>query len=154
MAHMTKTGRVYERGRTLNNDLRRNIIQDIVENGGDFVTVIFPKLLWKIEKNTTRLKKIWKEFCESGTTKFQGQAGGSKHLQPDDIELIRFLKTSTYSVGLMVSFMRTRLMVQVIQWPFWVFWKSLEMFFSQTASHRTIRWLRWSHYYGQRTNWP
>ena len=35
---MTKTGRVYERGRALNNDLRRNVIQDIVENGGDFVT--------------------------------------------------------------------------------------------------------------------
>ena len=38
MAHMTKTGRVYERGRALNNDLRRSIIQDTVENGGDFVT--------------------------------------------------------------------------------------------------------------------
>ena len=58
MAHMTKTGRVYERGRTLNNDLRRNIIQDIVENGGDFVTVIFPKLLWKTEQNTTRLRRF------------------------------------------------------------------------------------------------
>ena len=34
MARMTKTGRVYERGRALNNDLRRNIIRDIVENGG------------------------------------------------------------------------------------------------------------------------
>ena len=31
---MTKTGRVYERGRALNNDLGRNIIRDIVENGG------------------------------------------------------------------------------------------------------------------------
>ena len=26
-------------------------------------------------------------------TKFQSQAGGSKHIQPDDIELIQFLKT-------------------------------------------------------------
>ena len=30
--------------------------------------------------------------------KFQSQAGGSKHLQPDDIELIRFLKTSRASM--------------------------------------------------------
>ena len=39
---MTKTRRVYERGRALNNDLRQNTIQDIVENGGDFVTGFFP----------------------------------------------------------------------------------------------------------------
>ena len=31
-------------------------------------------------------------------TKFQSQAGGSKHLKPDDIELIRFLKTSRASI--------------------------------------------------------
>ena len=42
MAHMSKAGRVYERGKALNDDLRRNIIQDIVEKGGDFVTVFFP----------------------------------------------------------------------------------------------------------------
>ena len=44
------------------------------------------------------VRKIWKQFCESGTAKFQGQAGGSKHLQPDDIELLRFWKTSRASV--------------------------------------------------------
>ena len=52
-------------------------------------------------KNRTKydtVKKIWKQFCESGTTKFQIQAGGSKHLQPDDIELIRSLKTSRASM--------------------------------------------------------
>ena len=42
------------------------------------------------------VKKIWKQFCESG--KFQGQAGGSKHLHPDGIELLRFLKTSRASM--------------------------------------------------------
>mgnify|MGYP007058653621 CR=1 FL=1 len=44
------------------------------------------------------VKKICKQFCESGTTKLQGQAGGSTHLQPDDIELLRFLKTSRASM--------------------------------------------------------
>ena len=90
MAHMTKTGRVYERGRALNNALRRNIIQDIVENGDDFVTGFFPGNFSEIAlQNRTKydtVKKIWKQFFESGTTKFQSQAGGSKHLQPDDIE--------------------------------------------------------------------
>ena len=97
-----RDGAVYERGRALNNDSRRNIIQDIVENGGDFVTGFFPGNLSVIAlKNRTKydtVKKIWKQFCESGTTKFQSQTGGSKHLQPDDIELIRFLKTSRASM--------------------------------------------------------
>ena len=102
MAHMTKTGRVYERRRALNNDLRRNIIQDIVENGGDFVTGFFPSNLSEIAlKNRTKydmVKKICKQFCGSGTIKFQGQTGGSKHLEPDDIELLRYLKTSRASM--------------------------------------------------------
>ena len=44
------------------------------------------------------VKKICKQFCEPGTMKFQRQAGGSKHLLPDDIELLRFLKTSRASM--------------------------------------------------------
>ena len=59
---MTKTGRVYERGRALNNGLRRNIIQGIVENGGDFVTGFFPGNFSAIDlKNRTKyytVKKI------------------------------------------------------------------------------------------------
>ena len=42
MAHMNRAGRVYERGKALNDDLRRNIIQDVVEKGGDLVTGYFP----------------------------------------------------------------------------------------------------------------
>ena len=52
----------------------------------------------KNRTNYDTVKKIWKQFCESGMTKFQSQAGGSKHLQPDDIELIPFLKTSRASM--------------------------------------------------------
>jgi len=102
MAHMTKARRVYELGKALNEDLRRNIIQDIVEKGGDFVTGFFPGSFSEIAlKNRTKydtVKKIWKQFCEFGTTKFQSHAGGSKHIQPEDIELIRFLKTSRASI--------------------------------------------------------
>ena len=75
MAHMTRTGRVYKRGRTLNNDLRQNIIQDIVDNGGEFVTGFSPDNFSEIPlKNRTKydmVKKIWAQFCESGTTRFQ-----------------------------------------------------------------------------------
>ena len=68
-----------------------------MESGADFVTGFFPSNFFRnCFENRTKydtVKKIWKQFCESGTTKFQSQAGGSKHLQPDDFELIQFLKT-------------------------------------------------------------
>ena len=62
----------------------------------------FLVILYEIAlKNRTKydtVKTIWKQFCESGTTKFQSWPGGSKHLEPDDIELLRFLKTSRASI--------------------------------------------------------
>ena len=73
-----------------------------MDNGGDFVTAFFPgnfsETALKSRTKYDTVKKIWKQFCESGTTEFQSQAGGSKHLQPDDIELVQFLKTSRASM--------------------------------------------------------
>ena len=43
MAEATsKRGRCYINGRPLQLDLRRKIVEDIVEDGGDFVTGFFP----------------------------------------------------------------------------------------------------------------
>ena len=39
---MSRAGRVFERGKFLNEDLRRHINQD-VEKGGDLVTGYFPR---------------------------------------------------------------------------------------------------------------
>ena len=52
----------------------------------DSFLVIFSEIALKNRTKYDMVKKIWKQFCESG--KFQGQAEGSKHLQPDDIELL------------------------------------------------------------------
>ena len=46
---MSRAGRVFERGKFLNEDLRRNINQDVVEKGGDLVTGYFPRSSSKIE---------------------------------------------------------------------------------------------------------
>ena len=52
--NMSRAGRVFERGKFLNEDLRRNINQDVVEKGGDLVTGYFPRSSSKIElKNRT-----------------------------------------------------------------------------------------------------
>ena len=61
LAHMSRAGRVYERGKALNEDLRRNIIQD-VEKGGDLVTGyflgVFRKLRRKTGQHTIQLKRF------------------------------------------------------------------------------------------------
>ena len=41
MAGFSKNGRLYDRGKALDKDLRRNIIQDSVEQGVNFVTAFF-----------------------------------------------------------------------------------------------------------------
>ncbi len=64
--------------------------------------VFFPGSFTEIaHKNRTQYdttKKIWKNFCETGSTNFESHAGGSKHLQQDDVQFIRFLKTSRASM--------------------------------------------------------
>ena len=41
MAELSACGRLYSRGKALGEDLRRKIIQDIIEKGGDFTTGFF-----------------------------------------------------------------------------------------------------------------
>ena len=100
---MSGAGRVYERGKALNEDLRRNIIQDVVEKGGDLVTGYFPGSFSEIAlKNRTTyntVRKIWKQFFETGSTRYESHAAGSKHLQQDDLDFIQFLKTSRASMA-------------------------------------------------------
>ena len=100
---MSRVGRVYERGKALNEDLRRKIIQDVVEKGGDLVTGYFPGSFTEIAlKNRTTyntVKKIWKQFFETGSMRYESHSAGSKHLQQDDFDFIRFLKISRASMA-------------------------------------------------------
>jgi len=103
MASVSKAGRVFEQGKALSDDLRKNIIQDIVEEGGDFVTGFFDGSFSQIaRKNRTKydtVTKLWKQFCNTGSVSFESRASGSMHLQPDHLDFIRFLKTSRSSMS-------------------------------------------------------
>ena len=65
-----KYGRLYERGKAIDTDLKRNIIQDIIEQGGDLATGYFPGSFmavaqkYKVKVDTVR--KIWKCFWAHG----------------------------------------------------------------------------------------
>ena len=65
MAHMSRAGRVYERGKAFKEDLRRNIIQDVVEKGGDLATGYFPGSFSEIAlKNRTTYNTVRKIFLK------------------------------------------------------------------------------------------
>lgn len=74
-----------------------------MERGGDFITGFFAGSFTEIARiNRTKydtVKKIWKVFCGTGSIRLESQASGSKHLQQDDIDFIRFLKTSRPSMS-------------------------------------------------------
>ena len=101
MAHRSRVGRVYECGKALNEDLRRTIIQDVVEKGGDLVTGDFPGSFSEIAlKNRTTyntVRKIWKQFFETGSTCYESHAAGSEHLQQDDLDFISIFRMASLS---------------------------------------------------------
>ena len=102
MADISARGRLFDRGKALNIDLRRKIIQDIIEEGGDFATGFFPGSFSLIAcKNRVKydtVRKIWKDLCDNGNEKVTSRAAGVKHMQSDDIEFVRFLKTDRPSM--------------------------------------------------------
>ena len=65
---MSRAGRVYERGKFLNEDLRRNINQVVVEKGGSLVTGYFPRSSSETElkkgQHTLQFKKFGNNFSK------------------------------------------------------------------------------------------
>ena len=51
-------------------------------------------MLRKKEATYNTVRKIWKQFFETGSMRYESHAAGSKQLQQDDLDFIRFLKTS------------------------------------------------------------
>ena len=84
MAELSACGRLYSRGKALGEDLRRKIIQDIIEKGGDFTTGFFVGSFSAISKENRvkcdTVKTIWKNLCENGDEKVKRQAAAVKHL--------------------------------------------------------------------------
>ncbi|KAL9977766.1 hypothetical protein ACROYT_G015206 [Oculina patagonica] len=103
LPEFSKLGRFYDRWRALQVDLKRKIIQDIVEDGGDFVTGFFPGSFSVIAKRNRvkydTVRKFWKDLVHNrnaGIT--ERHTAGVKHLQQDDADFIRFLKTDRASM--------------------------------------------------------
>lgn len=101
--NISQTGRSYQKGKSLQNDIRSLIIDAIVEEGGDIATGFFPGNLanvarkFKLKYNT--VAKVWRQFIENGNhERPKSLATGVRCLQTDDLDFIEFLKAGRPSL--------------------------------------------------------
>ena len=103
MSEVNKLGRTYRCGKAIQEDLRCLVVDEIVEMGGDTATGFFEgsyrAVASKLKLSTETVQKIWTTFCVSGEIKRpKSCASGVKHLKPEDLEFIKFLKTDKPSM--------------------------------------------------------
>lgn len=96
-------GRTFSRGKSLTNDFWSLIIDEIVENGGDIITGFFPgsfnDVARKLRVHRNTVNKVWKTFCTSRDFKLPKPiSSGVRHLQPQDLQFVEFLKTNRPSM--------------------------------------------------------
>ena len=102
----TKTGRSYIPGTALSEDIRRGIIDTIVQNGGDHVSGFFggnySDVARKFNVSRQSAKNVWRKFVDSrkiGPRDKKGAQNPSK-LSGTELEIIEFLKRDSPSMPL------------------------------------------------------
>ncbi|CAB4023457.1 Ankyrin repeat domain-containing 34B [Paramuricea clavata] len=103
MGDVNKYGRNYVRGKALSEDMVSLVINEIVDMGGDTATGFFEQysaVAAKFKLSPKTMKKVWMQFCKSGQLKPKKScASGVKHLKPEDVDFIEFLKTDKPSMS-------------------------------------------------------
>ena len=100
-----KEGRTYAPGLALLDDMRRLIIDDILQAGGDrttgYTAISFNEVARRHKVSHNSVASIWKRFCNDYTEK-RAHCGGdhSGKLTDEDLELIETLKTEKGSITL------------------------------------------------------
>ena len=105
MIKFSKAGRTFNVGKALSDDLRRSIIDKILEQRGEratrYIPVPYARIAehFKVAPNT--VKTIWLRFCETyNETRLPKSGGNNQKLSPGDLELIEVLKTARGSISL------------------------------------------------------
>jgi len=94
---VSRKGRTYWRGQSLDEDLRTNIIDVIISEGGDLASGLFPgqykDIADRYRVSASFVAKQWKQVCNTGEHKPpKNKSGNPPHLKPEDVELVEFLK--------------------------------------------------------------
>ena len=93
---MNAYGRTFERGKSIEKDMRSLIIDDILSQGGDVSTEFYPgsfrALGKKYKVSGTTVSNIWKTFCQSGEYVPRHSARGQpKRLEEPELDLMQLL---------------------------------------------------------------
>ena len=79
IAEFSQNDRLYDVRKALDKDLRRNISQDIVEQGGVFATA-FVYIAHRHTVKYDAVRKVWIDFGLNGNTTFESHSAETKHL--------------------------------------------------------------------------
>lgn len=94
---VSKQGRTFQPGKSLNEDTRKLVIDKIVQKGGDIFTGFFPgsfnQIAQQLNISKTTVKKVWLQCVETGDVKARWKGGNNPpHLQNQSLDLIEGLK--------------------------------------------------------------
>ncbi len=100
---VSKKGHLYQRGKSLQNDLRSLIIDEIVNEGGDIVNGYFPgnfaTIASKFRVKYDTVVKIWRQFVANNDhERPKPRSAGVTILQTHDLDFIELLKTGKPSL--------------------------------------------------------
>ena len=96
-------GRLFEPGKSLSKDTRLLIIGNIIKNGGNPETGVFPGRFIDIARplgvSSAVVSKIWKRYWQDKTVDPKPNTGGNpSHLSDGDLHYIEFLKQQKPSI--------------------------------------------------------
>ena len=104
--NVSKSGRSYSLGKSLENDLRRLIIDECIKSGGDatfgYLPVTYVSIASRFNVSANTVSKIWKRFCYEGRKIDLSPKGGdrSSKISEGDLELIEVLKKTHGTIQL------------------------------------------------------
>ena len=96
--NVNKFGRSYNPGKSLDNDLRRLIIDECLKSGGNatfgHLPVTYVSMASRFNVSANTVSKIWKKFCYEGRNIDPSPTGGdrSSKFSEGDLELLEVLK--------------------------------------------------------------
>ncbi len=106
MENRNKLGRFFVNGKELSEDLRRIVIDNLVEGGANVSDLQLPRgLRQRVSKkfgiSANCISSIWKRYVTVGTVRRRPRRGGpSKTVQQEDVDHIAVLKTINPTMAL------------------------------------------------------
>ena len=133
--NVNKFGRSYNLGKSLDNDLRRLIIDECLKSGGDatfgYLPVTYVSIASRFNVSANTVSKIWKKFCYEGRNINPSPRGGdrSSKFSEGDLELLEVLRKRKARHNSMNYILYLRNLVIVVEFLHQLFHEQLNLDF-------------------------